>query len=267
MIKNLKKLKKFERIWIITFFVLILGTTIFFSFDETNFKDVNSIILNFIISPISAITGIVCVLLVAKGKISNYVWGLINAIAYGYISYKCGYYGDMLLNLIWFVPMQFIGFIFWKKLLKKDSKTDVKMKRLNKKQFIIMLGVGLIFTIVFGLVLYYVDGWIIEAMKRNVSIYQYVNQITRIPFLGEILDASTETLQIIATLLMTFAYREQWMFWILTNVITIGLWVIVIIADPTTISFVAPILIMWIAYLINSVYGYIEWTKGSENYA
>lgn len=218
------------------------------SFQSTNFKDVESIILNFVISPISAVTGIVCVLLVAKGKITNYVWGLINAITYGYIAYKCGYYGDMLLNLVWFVPMQLVGFIFWKKLLKENSKTDVKMKRLTLKQFVVVMLVGTIFTIGFGLILYNVDIWFTEVMQRNVSVYNYIDQVTKIPFLGEILDSSTETLQILATILMTLAYREQWLFWILTNIITISLWIIVLIADFSTISFVAPILLMWIAY-------------------
>lgn len=259
----MKNLKKFEKVWILTFFTLIIASTIVSSFQSTNFKDLDSIILNFVISPISAITGIVCVLLVAKGKISNYIWGLINAITYGYIAYRCGYYGDMLLNIVWFVPMQLVGFIFWKKMLKTDSKTDVKMKRLTLKQFIFILGIGMIFTMGLGLILSYVNGWFVEVMQRNVSIYNYLDQVTGISFLGEMLDASTETLQIIATILMTLAFREQWLFWILTNIISITLWVIVLIADFTTISFVAPILLMWIAFLINSIYGYIEWSKGS----
>jgi len=77
-------------------------------------------------------------------------------------------------------------------------------------------------------------------------------------------DSSTETLQIFGQILMTLAFAEQWLFWILTNIITIVMWGTVIYADPTSISWASPILIMWVAFLINSIYGYILWKKNSK---
>lgn len=260
----MKNWTKFEKIWLFTFMILIIATTVIFSLSGTDYNSTKSILLNWAISPISAITGILCVVLVAKGKISNYLWGLINCVSYGYLAYQSGYYGDMILNLFYFLPFQFIGYYWWNKHLKKDSKTDVVMQKLTLKQMIIVTLGSIVATVLFGLALFKVDSWFITAMKRNVSIYNYIDSTLHIPYLGAIFDASTEVLQIIAQILMTLAYAEQWIMWVLTNIITIVMWGTVIIADKTTIPWALPTLIMWVAYLVNSIYGYINWLKGAK---
>lgn len=259
-----KTWSNFEKIWLGIFAVAILAVTIVFSLTGTNYNDWHSILLNWVISPLSAITGIVCVVLVARGSIYNYYWGFINAASYGYLAYSVGYYGDMILNLFFFLPFQIIGFIWWRDRLKPDSKQFVIMKKLKLSQIITITLGGLIATILIGVVLFSVDNWFVNAMKRNVSIYQYIDHVFHIPYLGAIFDASTEVLQIVAQLLMTVAYAEQWIAWILTNIITIIMWVTVIIADRTSIPYALPTVIMWIAYLINSCYGYINWMRGAN---
>jgi len=98
---------KFEKAWLFVFTLLIMSATIFFSWSGTDYTDTHSIFLNWFLSPVSALTGIVCVLLVAKGKISNFTWGTVNAITYGYVAYYAGYYGDMILNLFYFLRYAF----------------------------------------------------------------------------------------------------------------------------------------------------------------
>lgn len=258
---------KFEKVWLVTFLLLIVATTVVFSLNGTDYKSMKSILLNWVISPLSAITGILCVVLVAKGNIWNYAWGLVNCISYGYLAYQSGYYGDMVLNLFYFLPFQFIGYFWWNKHLKPFSKTNVIMRRLSFKQAIIYTLAGFVATVGIGLVLTQVDHWFVNVMKRNVSIYTYINKTLHIPYLGEIFDASTEILQIVAQLLMTFAFAEQWICWILTNIITIIMWVVVIVADKSTIAWALPTVIMWVAYLVNSVYGYVNWLRGAKEVA
>ena len=103
-------------------------------------------------------------------------------------------------------------------------------------------------------------------MKRNVSIYSYFEHVfgEKAVLVGPILDSSTEVSQVLGQLLMVLAFAEQWIFWIVTNVITIIMWAIVIIADPSSISWALPTLIMWIAYLINSLYGWFMWKRGAN---
>ena len=110
-----------------------------------------------------------------------------------------------------------------------------------------------------------VNNWFTISLQRNQSIYGYFALLfgVNLPLIGPIVDASTEVLQVLAQIFMILAYAEQWILWILTNVITIAMWIIVMIADPASVSWSAPTLIMWIAYLINAGYGYYNWRKGA----
>lgn len=256
---------KFEKIWLAVFTSLIMASTVFFSWSGTDYTNLHSIILNWVLSPLSAITGIVCVVLVAKGKISNFTWGTVNALTYGYVAYFAGYYGDMILNLFYFLPFQLIGFLYWKNHLKPNSNQDVKMLKMSPKQIFVTVVGGSFATALVGYALFELNSWFINAMKRNVSIYDYIDHVTGVKFLGSLGDASTEILQIVGQILMTLCYAEQWIAWILTNIITIGMWSAVLIADRSSASWVMPVMIMWIAYLVNSFYGLYVWSKEASN--
>ena len=68
-----------------------------------------------VLGSLAGITGVLCVVLVAKGSIWNYLFGLVNVSLYAYISYKASLYGDAVLNAFYYVPMQFIGWWQWRK--------------------------------------------------------------------------------------------------------------------------------------------------------
>ncbi len=67
------------------------------------------------IGSIAGIAGVICVVLVAKGSIWNYLFGVVNVSLYAYISYKAAIYGDAGLNALYYLPMQFIGWWQWRK--------------------------------------------------------------------------------------------------------------------------------------------------------
>ena len=46
-----------------------------------------------IIGSVAGIAGVLCVVLVAKGNIWNYLFGIVNVSMYAYISYKASLYG------------------------------------------------------------------------------------------------------------------------------------------------------------------------------
>ena len=68
-----------------------------------------------VLGSVAGITGVLCVVLVAKGSIWNYVFGLVNVSLYALISYKAALYGDAVLNAFYYLPMQFIGWWQWRK--------------------------------------------------------------------------------------------------------------------------------------------------------
>ena len=72
---------------------------------------------------ISCITGVLCVILVAKKKTSNYIYGFVNLVLYAYLAHKNKLYGDFMLNAFFYFPMQFIGFYLWNKFSNVETRS------------------------------------------------------------------------------------------------------------------------------------------------
>lgn len=184
---------------------------------------------------VSAVTGVICVVLVAERKLTNFFWGLINCSLYGLTSYYSGFYGDMSLNWALYVPFQIAGLLAWYK--NSDANDEVFAKRLGKRDmFVVAMGVA--------------AAWMIGA---------YI--LTKINGAHPYADSANVVLSVAATILMWGRYREQWACWILVNLSGILMWGLKAyygggVGDPA--------LLMWVAFLANSIYGYWSWTKASR---
>lgn len=179
---------------------------------------------------LSAITNILCVILVANGKVSNYFWGLIGVIAYSYVAFSNKYFGDFMLNAFYYFPMQFIGWYMWNKNNKQET---VESKFLTNRQRLLLI------TIVYILITMY--GFFLEKIGGNL------------PYI----DATSTILSIIAMYLMAKQYMEQWILWVVVNIVTIYMWLQIFISNGNEIA----TLIQWIIFLINSLYGLYSWIK------
>ena len=62
-------------------------------------------------------------------------------------------------------------------------------------------------------------------------------------------------------ILMALRYREQWLLFIMINIVSIIMWSYRFINGSQDAS---TMVIMWFAYLVNSIYGFITWYKGSS---
>ncbi|MBR4178944.1 MAG: nicotinamide mononucleotide transporter [Bacilli bacterium] len=218
MKKCLKKFSLFE--W--GMIVSVIGFTIYFSL-----IDKTSSIWYLIIDGLAAICGIFCVVLCAKGKKSQYIWGLFNVIGYIIIAFINKYYGEVMLNALYYLPSQFIGYYLWNKHENKKTN-DVEAKKLNLKQTILLLVI------------------------TTASIFGYKLILDLLGGNNTILDSASTMISIIANSLMLLRYREQWLLWIIIDMITVIMWVLV--KDYIMVT-------MWAVYLINAFYGYYNWTK------
>lgn len=217
--KNLlKKFTLFE--WFMVLSVIIF--TVYFALINTT-----NTVLYLIIDAVAAISGILCVVLCAKGKKSQYIWGLINVIGYIVIAFINKYYGEVMLNVIYYLPSQFIGYYLWNKHENKETK-DVEGKKLNLKNSIILLIVCMLG--IFGYKL------ILDLLGGNSTL----------------LDSASTVISVVANSLMLLRYREQWLLWIIIDTITVIMWIIA--GDFIMVT-------MWLVYLINAFYGYYNWTK------
>jgi len=257
----------FEKVWLSTFIIIIMFATIYFSVTDTDYASTMSILLNWVISPVGALSGIICVVLAAKGFKATWYWGIVNTIFYGYLAFMGGIYGDFMINIFFFLPTQFVGIYSWNKLTRKKQSKDVPMRQLTIGKFVVIALFAIFAIFLFGQFLYGVDNWFTENLRHNEAFYGMLAETFNLNSnqFGAYIDASTEVFQILAQIFMIMALKEQWFLWILTNIISIFMWTVIIIADPSSVSWAVPVLAMWIAFLINSFYGLYNWTKGAKS--
>lgn len=196
------------------------------------------------VGSIAGIAGVLCVVLVAKGSIWNYLFGIINVSMYAYISYKASLYGDAALNAFYYVPMQFIGWWQWRRRGAAMNEAEsggngvqVKARRFTWRQRAILAAGCAAAVIAVGFIL------------RHLGDPQ--------PFK----DSTTTVLSIVAQALMALAFMEQWALWIITNVVSVVMWVICVMRGE---AHAAVMVIMWSFYLLNSINGLRVWLKLSR---
>lgn len=197
-----------------------------------------------VLGSLAGITGVLCVVLVAKGSIWNYLFGLVNVSLYAYISYKASLYGDAVLNAFYYMPMQFIGWWQWRKRGAAVSEGEaggggvqVKARRFSWGQRAV-LAAGCIAAVVAG-------GFILRYFGDPQ------------PFK----DSTTTVLSIIAQALMALAFMEQWALWIITNIVSVAMWCVCVARGE---AHAGVMVIMWVFYLMNSINGLRVWLKLSR---
>ena len=218
LLKAIKKFSIFE--W--SMILIVITFTTYFAI--INKEDS---LIYIVIDAIAAISGIFCVVLCAKGKRSQYFWGFFNILGYIIVAWIHKYYGEVMLNAIYYLPLQFIGYYVWTKNID-EKQNEVKGKKLNIKYSVILL-------ILTGL---------------GIILYQFL--LNHLGGTHPLLDSASTVISITANLLMVLRYREQWLLWIVIDIITVIMWWNV--KDYIMVT-------MWAVYLINAFYGYYNWSK------
>ena len=214
--KIFKDWNLFEKSWLIIFTLINVAVLIYSKEGILGFT--------------ASVTGMLSVILVAKGKISNYYFGIINVVIYGFISYNSKYYGEAMLNILYFLPMQIIGFMMWRRNnVNIDENQEVKAERMTVKEIILWSVLSGIAVVVYGIIL----------KKLNNTL--------------PMADSFTTVLSVTAMILMVKRYIEQWIVWIMIDIVAIYMWLF--IKSDYNIT------IMWTAYLVNAVYGLYNWAK------
>ena len=186
-----------------------------------------------LVSIISSITGVISVVLCAQGKISFYLFAYVQMFTYTFgVAIPNHLWGEAWENLFYFVTQTY-GIYAWFKIyrIKKDNNSaEVKAKKLN------------------------IAGWVLTTglLVVGVTILTIVLHQTNDP--QPFLDAISTIPAFIAQILMVLGYREQWLHWLIIDVasvimfIMIGNWVMVA---------------MFVFWTINCIYGWYKWTQSA----
>lgn len=180
-------------------------------------------------------TGIICVILVAEGRSSNYFFGFVSNLVYFVLSYQNMFYGEVM-TAVFFIVMQPVGLYFWLSArvngaAAEEEKTEFEARKLT----------------LWGWV-----KWLVFAVSVWGSfglIYKSIGSAR--PFRDSITDGTNWTGQF----LQSYLYREQWIFWIATNVFSIYLWWVG--PDSGNLQMSA----MYFVWTINSLVGWYQWSK------
>ncbi|MBV2195891.1 MAG: nicotinamide riboside transporter PnuC [Flavobacterium sp.] len=197
---------------------------IVFLFDQYKDYPAYLIALEFI----AVVFGVISVLFAKKNNILVYPTGLVSTILFVYILYKFQLYGDLIIN-IYYSIMSFLGWYLWSK--TKGGHEEFPISTISRKEFVISSLIFLITLTFVALIYYFFD--------KFTHWTAYV-------------DALTTGLFFVGMWLMAKRKIENWIFWIIADIISIPLY----FYKGLTFSSFQFILFTFIAIL-----GYREWKK------
>jgi nicotinamide mononucleotide transporter len=176
------------------------------------------------------VASLICVWLAVKQNIWTWAWGAIGVACFGPLFYHYQLYSDAGLQILFFLPIQALGFYMWKYRGDVVEQHDsMRVSYLDTSCYVlVLLGIG---------VASLVNGW-------YMSTYTDAN----FPFV----DALTTWMSIAAQILMLRKIIQSWYLWIAMDIIAI--WVYAQ-KDLVVVSG------LYVVFLVLATMGAIAWTK------
>lgn len=218
IIESIKNLSKFE--WLLWAGSVILVTASFFVGTEQD-----------ILSLAASLIGVTALIFVSKGDVLGQIITVVFAVFYGIISFKQKYYGEMITYLGMTAPIAIISVISWIK--NPYSKHQVRVSKMTKTKWIILLIITSIVTVAFY--------FILKALG-NASLV-----VSTLSIFTSFLAASLTTLR---SEYYAIAYSAN-------DIVLIILWTI---ATVDNIEYL-PMVMCFAVFLANDIYGYVNWRK------
>ena len=181
-----------------------------------------------VINFISAVCGVICIFFTAKANISNFLFATVNTIVYAIYLVYWHIWGTAALEILFYIPMNFISWYFWVKHRDQVITQKTKAKKLT-------MGMNTVCAVV---------------VIGSAFIYHMI--LVRIG--GEVawFDAFTLSIGIVATILELLRYREQYVWWIITDIVSVAMYIA---------HFDAVYLTKRTIYLIMAIIGLVNWAR------
>ncbi len=204
-----------------------------------------------LISAFGSLMGVLANVCSANGMILTFLFGLLDVSIYGtmcLMSWAGGGsgLGNGALHLLYFVPMQFVGFCQWRKRGAR-KKERVSARRQTFRQRILYFLIFLTGTAAASIVIAWFDRSAAGTFFRWAIIF----------------DAVSFVCNIIGQWLMSSAYMEQWIFWIVVNVASILMWSVEYSGGASS-AYAMIYIIKYSFYLLNAVNGLRIWISLSR---
>lgn len=199
-----------------------------------------------ILEVIAATLGIASVFYSMRRNILVYPTGIISTALYVYILFVFGLYGDCLIN-VYYTSMSVYGWILWSK--STEDNVHIKATRATKKEWI-YAGILFILSLILVIVVYYYKPFIENNFPRegvDLGLYHldWANWI----------DVFTTSIFLIGMWLMAKQRIENWIFWILADLIVIPMFIYKGLVITS---------LQYVVFTILAFKGYAEWRKNLQ---
>ena len=158
---------------------------------------------------IAVVFGFVAIWLASKGKVVNFAIGLVNCVLYMVLFGRVGLYSAMILQGVYFV-IDLYGLYSWRKPRKEEKELKVSWLTWQQRGWAALIVVAT--GVMWGMGVKYGA----QLLPENIQEPQY-------PFV----DAILTTASIVAQILLTRKKIDNWVMWVLVDVVYIGLYVAV----------------------------------------
>ena len=173
------------------------------------------------------VTGVAYVVLEILQKNAMWVVGVLTGGACAFSFGVQHSWGMMGLN-IYYVVISFVGLVRWRRDGASLEEGDIHLKELPLKTALWSAGFFVVLSVGFAALL--------RALGDGAST----------------LDAVASVLSVIATWWLSESYLQQWLLWIVADVMTTAL---CIITGQYALA------LLYFAYIVSAVYGYYHWKK------
>ncbi len=174
----------------------------------------------------AAIFGIISIYFVIKEKVIAFPIGIISVAIYVYIFFDVKLYADMFLQIM-FIIFQFYSWYKW--LYGGENKSKEKISKCSQKTNLVLIASTIITTFIF-----------------NFILQKYTD--ASIP----LVDSLQTSMSLSAQYMTAKKYIENWFWWCVINIISIGMYVYKELYFTSVLFFV---------YLILAILGYVSWKK------
>jgi nicotinamide mononucleotide transporter len=178
------------------------------------------------VEPVAAALGLANIILIVRRSVWNYVFGLMMVTLYFFVFFDQHLYSDALLQIFFFV-VQIYGWWHWARV--EAEAGEVVVERLSTRRRIAWSAATLLAVL----------GW--GSLMRTYTDASY-----------PLWDASVAALSVVAQLLMSRRYVENWVLWILVDMLSVGLYAAKHLWLTTG---------LYTIFLALAVYGLVQWLR------
>jgi nicotinamide mononucleotide transporter len=174
----------------------------------------------------AVLLGLANIVLIVRRSVWNYPFGIAMVSLYAIVFFRAKLYSDALLQVFFFV-VNFYGWALWQRAAAAEG--EVMVERLSAAERTRWIAGGLVATAIWGFVMH----------RFTDASYPWW-------------DGGVAMFSVIAQILMSRRALENWVLWIVVDMVSIGLYLA---------KGLAPTAMLYVIFLVLAMWGLFDWSR------